>query len=311
MTSLRKTPLDLEWLLTDAGIQADLLPSTNGMWQNLPCPFCGGSKRHLGCPTNGGNFFCFRCGSHPEGEAVAALLGVSLTEARRLCREHRASEGHRKDLSAGPRAARVPRISTLETRLPYGTGPMADRHRTYLRSRNFNPDQLKRDWGLLGTGNLGPFAHRIIIPIVSHITNTLCCYQGRDITNKSSMRYKSCPDALAAVPIKNCVYGIDKVEGDLVVVTEGAAKVWRLGTPAVCTFGATVTDAQVLLLRRFRRRVVLFDGDDTGRAQAQMLAARLSLFPGVTEVVELPGPGGPDDLTDLEARELMAELAER
>jgi hypothetical protein len=37
MTNLRKTPLDLEQLLADAGIQADLLPSTNGMWQNLPC----------------------------------------------------------------------------------------------------------------------------------------------------------------------------------------------------------------------------------------------------------------------------------
>jgi len=302
-----KVPLNIEKLLQKFEIQYRL-GSTN--WCNVCCPFCSDSKFHLGYPTDGGNFFCFRCGPLPEDETVAALLGVDLPKARRLCREHRVSEGHRKDLSAGPGTTRVPRINTLETRLPYGTSPMTNRHRTYLRRRGFDPDQLERDWGLCGTGNLGSFAHRIIIPIYDR-DKKLICYQGRDVTGKSPMRYKSCPDALAATPIKNCIYGLDRLKGDLVVVTEGAAKVWRLGTPAVCTFGATVTDAQVLLLRRFRRRMVLFDGDDTGRVQAQTLAARLSLFPGVTEIVELPGPDGPDDLTDLEAHELMAELVER
>jgi hypothetical protein len=307
MTSLRKTPLDLERLLTIRDVE---YRDAGSGWIQMPCPFCYKGDDKYGLGWSGTGFNCFHCGGLPRYETIAALLKVDLTEARRLCRENRASEGHRKGLSAGPRAARVPRIHAPETLLPYGTGPMADRHRAYLRGRGFNPDQLERDWGLCGTGPVGPFAHRIIIPVYDR-GRKLVCYQGRDITDKSPMRYKSCPDTLAVTSIKDCIYGIDRVEGDLVVITEGAAKVWRLGTPAVCTFGATVTDAQVLLLRGFRRRVVLFDGDDTGRAQAQALAARLSLFPGVTEIVELPGPGGPDDLSSAEARELMAELAER
>jgi DNA primase len=171
---------------------------------------------------------------------------------------------------------------------------MTERHRKYLKSRSFDPDQLEQDWGLLGTGPLGPFSNRIIIPIYQ--AGELVCYQGRDITGKSPTRYKSCSDDKAVLPIKSCLYGIDKVEGEKIIITEGATKVWRIGPPAVATFGAIVTDAQILMLKKFQRRIVLFDGDNTGRERAANLSARLGMFPGKTEVFELPDGISPDDV---------------
>jgi hypothetical protein len=302
-------PLDLERLLAARNVE---YRDTGSGWIQIKCPFCyrGDGKFGLGWGNRG--FNCFRCGKLPEYETVAALLRVDLSEARRLCREHRALEGHRKGLSAGPGATRVSKTHTLETRLPYGTGPMADRHHAYLRGRGFNPEALERDWGLLGTGNLGPFAHRIIIPIYDR-DKKLICYQGRDVTGKSPTRYKSCPDALAATPIKDCVYGLDRVEGDSVVVTEGVMKVWRLGLPAVCTFGATVSDIQMLLLRRLRRVFILFDRDEAGAEGADKLSRRLAPLDAHVIVVTLgvDNPADPGDLTDADARELMTELIGR
>lgn len=281
-------------------------------WLQLQCPFCYKGDGKFGLGWSGEHFHCFRCGGLREYETVAALLKIDFQEATRLCRKHRASEGHRDSHLAGPGATQTPRTHAQEVSLPYGTGPMTDRHRKYLRSRGFNPDALERDWGLCGTGPLGTFAHRIIIPIYDR-DEKLVCYQGRDITGRSPNKYKSCPDALAATPIKNCIYGLDRVEGDTVVVTEGATKVWRLGLPAVCTFGAAVADTQVLLLRRFRRVFILFDGNEAGAKGADKLSRRLAPLGAHPVVITLgpTDPVDPGDLTDADARELMVELVKR
>jgi DNA primase len=182
---------------------------------------------------------------------------------------------------------------------------MTDRHREYLKTRRFDPDRLERDWGLLGTGNLGPFAHRIIIPIVQG--GKLVCFQGRDISGKAASKYKSCPDDKAVLPIKSCLYGLDKVRGDSVVVTEGPTKVWRLGSGSVCTFGATVTSQQVKTLTRFRRVFILFDEDEAGADGADKLSRQLAVL-GSHCCIVTAGVKDVAELSDREAAELMAGL---
>jgi DNA primase len=182
---------------------------------------------------------------------------------------------------------------------------MSDRHRNYLKTRNFDPNQLEQDWGLLGTGPVGPFAHRIIIPIIQ--SGKLVCYQGRDITGKSPMRYKSCPDDKAILPIKSCLYGLDQVTGDSVVVTEGPTKVWRLGAGSVCTFGATVTDNQVGILKQFKRVFLLFDEDEAGEEGANGLAHRLVVL-GTNCMVVSAGIKDAAELSNEDAKELMNSL---
>jgi hypothetical protein len=293
--------LRIEELLNDNGIEH----RTNGDFEQMPCPFCykGDGVYGLGYGLSKGNFYCFKCGKLRQWETVAALLNISIHAAADICKKYETPTRTRLPAD-GALQANVARVSAVK--LPYGTGPMTDRHRDYLRSRNFDPERLEAEWGLLGTGPVGSFAHRIIIPIEQG--GKLVCFQGRDITGLSPKRYKSCPDTLAAVDIKNCVYGLDRVKGDTIVITEGAAKVWRLGTPAVCTFGAVVTDAQLLILKQFRRRCIIFDGDDTGREKAAELATRLVMFDGTVFCYDLPDGVGPDDLSEEEATEVMGEF---
>ncbi len=287
-----QSSLDLERLLIDNGV--DFSTSSDGEWINVACPFCDDSKKHLGYSLTKGNWTCFRCGKHRDYETIAGLLNQTLVESRRTCEKYRKAEGVREGIQTSSRPITTRNSGCLEVKLPYGTAKMTERHRNYLKSRDFDPDQLEREWSLLGTGSLGPFANRIIIPIYQ--AGELVCYQGRDITGKSKTRYKSCPDDLAKISIKNLIYGIDKVEGDRIVITEGATKVWRIGSPAVATFGAIVTDAQILILKKFQKRIVLFDGDNTGRERAANLASRLGMFSGKTEVFELPDGMSPDDV---------------
>jgi hypothetical protein len=296
-----RQPINIASLFADNGIEFQ--SSANG-WVNTACPFCDDSGNHLGYPKDGGLFTCWKCGTHKEWGTIAALLGISIHQAADVCKQYKTPT---KMPSRRDNALQGDLDRVLTVKMPYSTGPMTGRHKDYLRSRGFDPDRLEVEWGLLGTGAVGPFAHRIIIPIHDRNGN-LVCFRGRDIPGLSPMRYKSCPDRLAAVDIKNCVYGLDRVKGDTIVIVEGAAKVWRLGSPACATFGATVTDAQLILLKQFRHRCIVFDGDETGREKAKELAKRLAMFDGSVLCYDLPDGVGPDDLTTKEAASFMKEI---
>lgn len=278
----------------------------NGNFVNMPCPFCykNDGVFGLGYSTTTGGFYCFKCGKLNRWETVAALLDITIRQAADVCKQYETPTRTRL-ASDDVLQANVGGVSTVK--LPYGTGPMTNRHKDYLRARNFDPERLEAEWGLLGTGPVGSFSHRIIIPVEQN--GKLVCFQGRDITGKSKKRYKSCPDTLAAIAIKNCVYGVDRVKGDTIVIVEGATKVWRLGPGSVATFGAVVTDAQLLMLKQFRRRCIIFDGDATGREAAAKLAQRLVVLGGSVFCYNLPDGVGPDDLSDGDAKELMRGIS--
>ena len=294
--------LALERLLDDFSIEY----SNSGTgWLQLQCPLCDDHKQHLG--WSGTVFHCHRCGTHGRIEVLSALLNLTPHQTGKELQKY---EGRIEHHPVHPNRLHNELSDKTTVKLPYGTAPMTAQHREYLKARDFDPEQLEKEWGLLGTGKLGPFAHRIIIPVVSHLTNTICCFQGRDITDLSPKKYKSCPDGEAVIPIKSCLYGLEKVRGDSVVVTEGPTKVWRLGKGSVATFGATVSSEQVLLLSKFRRVLILFDEDEAGMEGADKLSRQLApLVVGVTVVtLGVADPADPGDLTDGDAEELMRSL---
>jgi len=295
-------PLNLVRLLTDHGIE--FTQSDNG-WINTFCPFCykGDGVKGLGFNRS---FSCFRCGRLGTWETIAKLLSISLKEAALECRKYgqkgsldRREQAHQNNAPGAILGLRK-RLS-----LPYGSAPMTAKHRNYLISRNFDPEQLESEWGLLGTGHLGDYAHRIIIPIYDE-DSRLVCFQGRDITDKASSKYKSCSDDKAVESIKTCLYGIHKCQGNSwVIITEGVTKVWRLGPGSVATFGAKVTYEQILQLKKFKKRIILFDNDEAGRAGAEDLAHHLSLFPEDTITIFLDTIADPADMSPSEVKELL------
>ena len=295
-SSPRKS-LDLAGLLDDNRIEYS--DSGTG-WLQMQCPLCEDHKQHLG--WSGTVFNCLRCGKHGRIEVLSALLGLSPSKTAYTLSKY---EGRVKGLPNRFNPVGRDLHAVLTVKLPYGTAKMAERHRNYLKTRRFDPDRLERDWALQGTGSVGSFAHRIILPVFQD--GKLVCFQGRDITDKAASKYKSCPDDKAVLPIKSCLYGLDRVTGDSVVVTEGPTKVWRLGAGSVATFGATVSDQQVKILTRFRRTFILFDEDEAGQEGADRLSRRLAVL-GSHCCVVTAGVRDVAELSDGDAGELMRGL---
>lgn len=296
-TNRQQRRLDAARLFDDFGIEYQ---ETSSGWLQLRCPVCGDQGRHLG--WSGTVFSCFRCGKHGRVEILSLLLGKTPAETVQVLSRYGGRNIHppgrlntvKRDLDG-----------VLAVQMPYGTSKMADRHRNYLKKRHFDPERLEQEYGLLGTGPVGPFAHRIIIPIIQ--AGKLVCYQGRDITGRSADKYKSCPDSEAVVPIKNCLYWIDKALGDSVVITEGPTKVWRLGPGSTATFGAVTTSEQVKRLSGFRRTFILFDADEAGEEGADKLSRLLAVL-GSHPTIVSAGVADVGELTGKDARGLMDDL---
>jgi hypothetical protein len=269
-------------------------------WVNVPCPFCSGnSGYHLGYNENSRSFNCHRCGRKGPLEVIRKLLGVNEHEAKRILRKFK-GRPRARELSA-------PKIRNNRKLIwPTGVGPMEEIHRRYLRGRGFVPEDLERRWGLLGSGRAGPYKFRVMAPI--HFEEQLVSYQGRDITGRSDLKYKACKQEEEVRDHKHCLYGMDFVPGNSIVIVEGIVDVWRLGPGAVATFGISYTRQQVNLLRGFRNRFVMFDsGDPQAVAQARLLAAELSGFAGNTEILTLDG-GDPGEMPQKDADSIMREV---
>ena len=262
-------------------------------WVNTQCVFCDDPSNHLGFSEEGA-CVCWRCGRHSTSEAIHLLTGLDWQIIRTSYIIQGGAAPYQHDqISAAP---------PLFLSLPPGTREMTEKQRRYLEGRRFDPDRIARDYGVKGTGIVGPYKFRIIVPVM--LGGKLVSYQGRDYTGKSDLRYKTCRKEDELVCHKHTLYDIDRAGNDVVVV-EGVTDAWRLGAGAVATFGVGFTQEQVLRLARFRRVFLLYDPDAPGRAE-RLARAVAGLGPEV-EVVQLDG-GDPAEMAQDDADNLMKEL---
>jgi DNA primase len=271
-------------------------------WVNVECPFCTGNPgEHLGYNTDKGYWNCYRCGYHNVVTVIEKLLNVTKDEARRIAKTYGARPQLKEKTNEHSSRPGV-------VKLPYGTDRMLEPHRYYLEKRGYDPNELEELWGLKGTGILGPYKFRIIAPIYHN--EKLVSYQGRDITDKSPLKYKACRAEEEVMPHKETLYGIDKAKGHSVVVVEGITDVWRLGPGAVATFGIEWTPEQALLLKEYLRVFIMYDfGEDQAQINASKLGAVLSGFGVDTEKLMVQDfQGDPADLSDKKAKKLMKQI---
>ncbi len=278
---------------------------TRSGWVNARCPFCasGSSSLHLGIHIDGGAVKCWKCGTHSQLDVVRKITNSDWHRAKEIHESY--STGTRTRTAKGKAKEGVRKANRCT--LPPSTGELTPRHRKYLEGRNFDPDKLVKLWGLKGTSEFGRYKWRIIIPIT--FDNVLVSYQGRDITNKSPLKYKACNKADEVMDHQTILYGMDKADGDSCVVVEGAADCWRLGYGAVSCFGTAFTMEQVnLLASRYKKIYILFDGNEEDAADAaQRLGVLLSARGRYVEILELED-GDPGDMNQQDADELMKEL---
>lgn len=255
-------------------------------WVQVCCSQCGGraNKFHLGWNKNSGAFSCYRCGRIEFWAAIQGLLRCSPAEARLVVREY---SGHKTHT---PAIRPPPVVRKVGISLPGGAGPMTPVHRDYLSGRGFDPEELEREWGLLGTcGPVSPreanWAWRVVAP-VCNASGRPIAFQGRAVGSAATPKYKTTPNEDWLEDPRGVLYGIDLCDGPGILVVEGVTGVWRLGPGTVATLGIDWKIPQANSIKRFKRVFICFDdGEVEAQRRAKGLAEHLSLFGCEVEIL--------------------------
>jgi hypothetical protein len=202
--------------------------------------------------------------------------------------------------------------------LPGSYTPL-DIHRNYLEGRGFDVGELKFYHGIKFTGMMEKWEgmnwqFRVIIPVFDR-RNNLVSFQGRDVTGKQD-RYLFPPKEKQVRDCKTLLYGAELCgKKDALLVVEGVMDAWKLGAGAVCTFGSSVTQEQVLEMSHWRRVFLAFDNEPAALQHAREVAKQLSSLGTEAFLVNtdfgLDSQGNVRDVGDLsfsEAREFMKDV---
>lgn len=277
--------------------------NTSRRWVGVQCPFCDDPSTHGGFSLENGGFNCWRCGPKRTLAVIAKFARCSDAEARKVFARFAVDNAAKLYTPKVPKAAPRPERGRLSW--PVGTTDLGPRHRAYLASRNYDADTIAAVWGVKGTGPIGPYKHRILIPVHNQ-RGKLVTYTSRDITGKAAIRYKACRPEDEVEPIKSTVYGLHKVRGGRCLLVEGPFDVWRIGPGAVCGFGVELSARQLTTLSRAVGEVsLLFDPGAT--QQAEKWAAVLSMA-GLAVDVLPPYDTDPGDLAPEVAAQLRKDL---
>ncbi len=252
-------------------------------WLGTDCPMCspGSDRFRLGLHPERFVASCWSCGKMRFGDALAELTGLPVGVClRQLNRDERPRETERR-----PGRLILP-----------AHGPLLKIHRDYLRSRDFDPDELAKLWDLRGIAYLPRFAWRILIPVTRK--GKIVSWTTRAVTDEGK-RYIAAGVGEESWPAKSLLYGAEFAR-HAVVIVEGPADAWRVGPGATALLGVANTRAQVSLLARYPVRCICFDSAPDAQRRASQLCQELQAFPGTTANVMLdandPGSASPREI---------------
>lgn len=273
-------------------------------WVQVECPFCSGNPGyHLGYNLNEHYFNCWRCGGKHHHKAISKILGVSAQKTDQIIKEY------------GGVTKRIAKTKKVEIRrkshkFPAGFSELQKTHKRYLEKRNFDPEKIEKQWGLVATGPVSfldgiNYSHRIIAPI--NWKGEQVSFQARDITNKHILKYMACPKDRELIEHQTILYGIPEMWGSRIIIVEGITDAWRLNGKAVATFGIDYTTSQLRWISKlFKDVVVLFDPDPQATKQAIKLINELR-FRGI-EATKIDIPTDPGDMSQDDADHLVKQI---
>jgi hypothetical protein len=273
-------------------------------WIQIHCPYCSPkSGWHLGIQEDWKVANCWRCGKHTFWNLLATLTGEY---PGKLLTEYHLDKRVDSGLSEsiGIKQYCFP---------PHFANTLTSTTCTYLESRGFDPYHMHHLWGIQSTSHIGDTPHRIYIPIYhkddlhSHVSYT--CRAIGDIQPK----YLNAKPDNEIMPIKSTLYGEWAVgrTSPYIIVCEGPTDVWRLGSPAVATYGVNYSLAQVRRMARYSTVVLLYDNDSAGKKEQLKLCSVLRLMGVKVLEIDLVDTKDPGELSNEEAFCLMKEIREK
>ena len=230
---------------------------------------------------------------------VAAMERCTLREAA-LILQHRTDRlpTQRTTLQLVTRKSKVP--------LPLGFALRAiDPTHPYLAARGIEIPTAQ-EFGIGFYGGSGIFSGQLVIPIHNE-RGELVAYCGRAL-DCAQPRYRF----PSGFPKSEILFNFHRAAAwgrQAVVLVEGFFDCLKLHQAGVCSVvalmgAALYSSQQRLLLERFRRVILMLDGDDAGRRATTAIAARLQPHASV-RVIHLPDAVQPDQLSSQAIRHFL------
>jgi DNA primase len=262
------------------------------------CPLHGGAGREaFHVNTAEQVFHCFSCGAGGSVfDLVAALEGCGIREAAQRL------SGWRNDNFA-PESTITKKTSSVAP-LGFRLRGVDVRH-PYLISRGIH-EATAHEFGIGYYAGPGLMSRRLVIPIDDD-AGRLVGYCGRSLDG-SEPRYRF-PAGFAKSQVLFNLHRAAATRQSSVILVEGffdCLKVYQAGFGSVVALMGSALYAQQrrLLLERFRRIVLMLDGDAPGRRAAAVVSARLSAACSV-RIVQISENRQPDQLSKQALRELL------
>jgi hypothetical protein len=241
----------------------------NRNWLGVRCPRCGSSSFHGGFHESGA-YSCWSCGTHNPAEVLSELTGRPIRECWHVLKS-----------SDFPFPAKQERTGKLS--LPPDVGPLQKQHRTYLKQRGFDPDEIETTWGVRGIGlSSRKWAWRLFLPIHDRDGREVSWTTRRCSDDDPVQRYISASGEQQSFPAKQLLYGEHLVRGHAVIVVEGPLDAWAVGPGAVAVMGTSYTEEQAAMIAEHSVRIICFDREPDAQRRAEKLKRDLSVLPGDT-----------------------------
>jgi 5S rRNA maturation endonuclease (ribonuclease M5) len=293
--------LDIVKILEDFGIETfPTGKNTQPGWINIQCPLCPDQTNHGGFNINIDEpyYSCWKCGWSSLYNVFKKLIpNVRFKEL---------TENYKTFNSTQYTNPNTPKIKRNTKIIVPGTSTPLKNHIRYLNKRMFNDiDYLTMKYDLRYTDHLGDYKFRIIFPI--YYKHRIISYQGRDVTDQQTLRYKACKKENELIDHKDILYNLDNCNKSYIGVVEGLFDCIKMGDNFAATFGISYTDNQIQLLKRYKRVFILFDSNVAGQDRAEKLSIALSSF-GIDNEIIVTNVDDPAELTDKEVFKVKKEL---
>ncbi len=276
------------------------------------CPIHKGEGQntfHVSLPKNA--FNCFSCNARGNVlDFVAAMEGCSTRDAALKLKDW-FPLGIPSPVIEKPAETSVVVQDVGVKESPLDNKPLSfklkgiDHEHAYLKDRGITAETA-RQFGVGFFPGRGSMHGRIVIPIHNE-KGELVAYAGRAI-HGSEPKYKLPVGFHKSLEI----YNLHRVgESDHVVVVEGffdTMKTAQAGFPVVALMGCSLSQRQEeLLVQRFKRIVLMFDGDEAGRKATEECLVGLGRKMWIAAVT-LPGGQQPDQLSAEHVQKLLESL---
>jgi DNA primase len=270
-------------------------PNVSHGWAGTPCPFCNDRSDHLGLHIQTGAMNCWKCGKHSALDYVKAVLKVPAGEAKSLYTRYLTRSLKRE-------SEVKTKVSSIQLPPP---NVFTYAETNYMKARSITPSHITT-YDLRGGGIVGDWAYRIVIPV--YYNNYVISATARSIVDGVRPKYKSLSNSLSIIDLKHVFLGLDLVEGKTVAVVEGPLDAIRGGPGFISSFGASLSEEQLLLLREFDTIYFVRDSDEAGEQFVEEAYKLSAICTRNIEVVQLEGAKDVGAMKDDAILELRKEL---